>query len=366
MKKNLVVTLLVSLAILGAIFGYKYATIRKAMAAQAHLPMPTVAVAVAIPKQEVWPVTFSAVAALQSSEGVTVKTELAGLVKRVAFTSGATVAAGDLLVELDASREEAQLKGLDASVRLAQLSLNRARDLREKSTNSQADLDAAEAACAQALAVADEMRIVIAKKHIVAPFGGKLGIQQVYPGQYLGVADPIVQLDALDPIYADFGLPQQNVPLLRPGLTVQITIDAYPGRTFAGKVEAVNAHVSEDTRNVRIRAVLPNPDGVLRPGMFGRAEVVLPETRSVLIVPSTAIVYNPYGDAVYVVENGVAKQRFVQTGAQRGDLVVVQSGLAPGDQVVTAGQFKLRNGMPVTINNTITPDASPAPHPQES
>ncbi len=366
MKKNLIVTLVVSLAILGAIFGYNYLRIQKSMAARAHMQMPAVAVAVATPKHEIWPTTLSAVAALQSSSGVTVKTEQAGLVKRVVFSSGATVAAGDLLVELDTSREEAQLKGLDAAVRLAQLSLNRARDLREKSSNSAAELDAAEAGSSQAQAVADELRVVIAKKHIVAPFAGRLGIQQVYLGQYLAVADPIVQLDALDPIYADFGLPQQDIPLVHPGLAVQVTIDAYPGRTFTGTIEAVTPRVSDDTRNIRIRAVLPNPDGTLHPGMFGRAEVVLPDKKPVLIVPSTAIVFNPYGNAVYVVENGLAKQRFVQTGAQRGDLIVIESGLEPGDQVVTSGQFKLRNGMPVTINNSITPDANPAPHPQES
>ena len=366
MKKNLILTLVVALAILGAIFGYKYLSIQKAMAARAHMQMPPVSVAVATPKQEVWATTLKAVAVLQSSSGVTVKTEQAGLVLRVVLASGATVAAGDLLVELDTSREQAQLKGLEAGVRLAQVSLNRARDLREKSTNSQADLDAADAAFTQAQAAADELRVVIAKKHIVAPFAGKLGIQQVYPGQYLAVADPIVQLDALDPIYADFGLPQQDVPRVQAGLVVQIAIDAYPGKVFSGRIEAVNARVSDDTRNVRIRAVLPNADGALRPGMFGRAEVILPEEKPVLVIPSTAIVYNPYGNAVYVVENGVATQRFVQTGAQRGDLIVIVSGLAPGDQVVTSGQFKLRTGMPVKINNSIVPDANANPHPQES
>lgn len=365
MKKKFVVTLLLSLIVLGAIFGYKYLAFRQAMAARAHQQMPAVAVAVATPQQETWPTTLAAVANLTSSQGITVKTELDGLVRRVAFTSGATVAAGDSLVDLDTSREEAQLKGLDAAVRLAELSLNRARDLREKSTNSAADLDTAEAACTQAQAAAQDLRVVIAKKHIVAPFAGRLGIQQVYPGQFLKAGDSVVELESLDPIYADFGLPQQNVPVLHPGLPVQVTIDAFPGRSFPGTIAAVDPRITDETRNVRVRAVLGNADGALRPGMFGHAEVVLPAHKSVLVLPSTAVVYSPYGNSVYVIEHGVAQQRFVQTGPQRGDLIVVLHGLEPGDQVVTAGQFKLRNGMPVTINNAIVPDANPAPKPEE-
>lgn len=366
MKKHLVLTFLACVVVLGALGGYKFLAYSKAMAARAGMTMPPVAVAAATPIQQKWQATLSAVASLESSQGITVRTEVEGLVRRVAFTSGATVQAGDLLVELDTAREEAQLKGLEAAVRLAQISLNRARDLREKSTNSAADLDAAQAAADQAEAAADQVRVAISKKRITAPFAGRLGIQEVNAGQYLKAGDALVQLESLDPIYADFGVPQQELPQLRPGLPVQLTIDAYPGRTFTGVISAFNPRVSDDTRNVRVRATLPNADATLRPGMFGRAEVLLPESAPVLVLPATAIVFSPYGNSVFVIEGGVAQQRFVQTGAERGDLIVITSGLQPTDQVVTVGQFKLRNGTPVTVNNKIVPDTNPAPKPVES
>jgi membrane fusion protein (multidrug efflux system) len=271
-----------------------------------------------------------------------------------------------LLVELDTSREEAQLKGLLAATRLAELSLQRARELRLNQTNSPADLDAAEAAFAQAQASVDQVRVAITKKNIVAPFAGRLGITQVILGQYLRAGDSLVQLEALDPLYADFGLPQQAVAVTHPGLPVKLTVDAFGRRTFPGTIEAINPRISDDTRNLRLRAVIANADGALRPGMFGRIEVSLPENREVLVLPATAIVHNPYGDTVFVIENGTAKQKIVQTGAMRGDLIAITGGIQASEQVVVAGQLKLRNGMPVRIDNSVAPDANPAPTPPES
>lgn len=366
MKKKVLATALVALAVLGAIFGAKYALIRKAMAARGQVTIPAVTVAAATPLAQDWPNTLFAVATLESRLGVTVKTEVEGLVKRVAFTSGAEVPAGAPLVSLDTAREEAQLKGLVAAVRLAELSLQRARDLRQNNTNSAADLDAAEAAFSQAQAAADLVRVAIEKKNIAAPFAGRLGITQVYPGQYLRAGDPLVQLESLEPICADFGLPQQEVALVQPGLPIKVSVDAFPGKAFTGTIEAINPRISEDTRNLRVRAVLANPGGVLRPGMFGRIEVTLPGKNPVLALPATAIVHNPYGDTVFVIEHGTAKQKIVRTGALRGDLIAVTFGLQATEQVVTAGQLKLRTGVPVRVDNTVAPDANPAPTPPES
>ncbi len=366
MKKNIVLTAFVALVVFGAIFGCRFVGMRKAMAAQAQMKPPPATVAVATPRAESWHRTIIAVATLDSREGVVVKTEVDGLVTRVAFQSGAPVKQGDLLVDLDTSREEAQLKGLVAAARLAELSLSRARELRANGSNSAADLDIAEATYAQATAAVDQVQVAIAKKHITAPFAGRLGITQVNPGQYLKAGDSLVQLESLDPIYADFGVPQQDMPEIQPGLDVQVTIDAFPNKTFTGKIEAVNPRVSDTTRNVRVRAMLPNAGEQLRPGMFGHVEIALAEAQAVMVLPSTAIVFSPYGNSVYVIEDGVAKQKFVQTGTQKGDLVAITSGLTGKEQVVIAGQLKLRNGSPARIDNTVTPDANTAPAPKES
>jgi membrane fusion protein (multidrug efflux system) len=366
MKKNAFLTAVISVAAFAAIFGYWYMGMRKAVAMRSRMQLPPATVAVAAPRAESWHRLLSAVATLQSREGIVVKTELEGVIVRVAFQSGAAVKRGDLLIELDTSREEAQLKGLIAAAQLAEASLRRARELRETGSNSPADLDAADASYSQAVAACDQLRVVIAKKRITAPFSGRLGITQVSTGQFLRVGDEIVQLESVDPIYADFGLPQQDISLLRPGLTVQVTIDAFPGKTFSGVVEAINPRVNDATRNIRVRAVLPNADEQLHAGMFGRAELSLSAVDQVLVIPAAAVVYSPYGNSVFVVENGVAKQKFVQTGSQRGDIVVVSSGLAAGDQVVVAGAHKLRNNMPARVDNSVIPDANPAPSPKES
>lgn len=365
MKKNVLLPVFVVLAVLAAVFGYKFLAIRKAMQAQAAMkPAPTT-VAVATPKPETWHRALTAVATLQSRDGVTVRTEVDGLITRVAFQSGAAVKEGDLLVELDTAREEAQLKGLVAAAKLAEASRNRARDLRTSGTNSAADLDTAEAAFEQATAACEQVRVAIHKKRVTAPFSGRLGITQVSPGQYLKAADPIVELEALDPIYADFALPQQDITVVRSGLTVTLTVDAFPGRSFRGVIEAANPRVSDSTRSLRIRAALPNQDEALRPGMFGHVELALADSDAVLVVPATAIVYSPYGNSVFVIVDGVARQQFVHTGAQRGDLVAVTSGLTGNEQVVIAGALKLRTGMPTRIDNSVVPDANAKPTPKE-
>lgn len=367
MKKPVLLTALAAVAVLGAIGSVKYLQIRRGMAMMAAMSAPKpVTVSATEVKSETWPNLLTSVGSLASYRGITVKTELEGAVRRVAFESGAKVEAGTVLLELDASVESAQLPGLEAQARLAEINLTRARELRVNNTNTQADLDSAEAVLAQTQAAVAQLKATLAKKKVLAPFAGRLGIAQVYPGQFLAKADPVVQLETLDPVYIDFALPQQNIGLVSVGQTVHVQIDAFPGRTFAATISAIAPRVNDATRSISLRATLPNPDEVLRPGMFGQAEVVLPDTANTLVLPSSAVVYNPYGNFVYVIESGVAKQRVVQTGAQRGNLIAIVSGLKAGETVVTSGQIKLRNGVPVKIDNSVAPSANPAPKPSEA
>jgi membrane fusion protein (multidrug efflux system) len=374
MKLRIVLALLAVIVVLGGIFGAKALQIRKASAAAAARRPPPVTVATAQAVPETWTASLEAVASLRSFRGITVRAELEGRVTRLAFESGAAVREGDVLVELDTSTETAQLAGLEAQARLAALSLERARELRRTGTNTPADLDFAENTAKQSLAAIEVLRATIAKKRIVAPFSGRLGIRAVNPGQFLNKGDAVVELESADPIYADFGLPQQELTRLRPGLEVRLQADAYPGRTFTGKIETTSPRVRDDTRNVGVRAVFPNPAEALRPGMFARVSVILPESSAVLVLPASAITYSPYGDSVYVVETEttpegsreVARQRFVEVGPRRGDQTSIRKGLKAGDRVVVAGQMKLRNGAAVRIDNSILPGNQAAPKPAES
>jgi membrane fusion protein (multidrug efflux system) len=366
MKKRTFIVAVVALALLGAIFGVKISAIRKMQGAMAGMRPPAVTVSVASAREETWPNVLAAVGSLTSFRGITVKSELPGTIREVVAGSGTVVVRGDPLVVLDTAAEEAQLLGLAAQAKLAGLTVGRARALRATGTNTPNDLDTAEAAAAAADAAVAQVRVVIAKKHIVAPFAGRLGIVKVYPGQFLAGGDPLVVLETIDPIHIDFSLPQQDLSRLAVDQEVQVTVDARPGRAFAAKITAISPRVDDATRSVDVRATLDNKDEALRPGMFARAEVVLPATEHALVLPSAAVVHNPYGETVYVVENGIAKQRFIKTGPQRGDLILVREGLKPGEQVVTSGQIKLRNGSEVRIDNSVAPDGNPAPKPQES
>lgn len=370
MNKRLVLTVVISLAVLGAIFGLKYRQVRAAMAAAAARKPAPVTVTSAPAVQEKWRTTLRAVGALESFRGVTIRSEIEGRLVNVNFESGARVKAGDVLVEMDTATETAQLRSNEASARLAQLNLERARELRQNNTNTRADLDTAEAVAEQTLAAIESTKATLAKKRIVAPFDGRVGLRQVNPGQFLNKADAVVTLESTNPIYADFTLPQQDVTQVTPGLPVKVSVDAFPGRAFAGVIEATDPRVSTTTRSVRIRALLKNEDEALRPGMFARIEVELPDETTVIVLPSTAIVYSPYGDSVYVVAKdkgaAVAQQRFVQVGPKRGDQVALLKGVEPGEEIVTAGQGKLRPGMPLQVNNTVVPANSPAPKPADS
>ena len=370
MTKRILGMIAAILVVVGAIAFWKYYTIRTTIAKMtAQKPQPTAVSSIKAP-EEVWQDRRRAVGSLAAVQGVMVSNELPGTVQKITFESGGQVKQGDLLVQLDVSAEAAELRGLEAQTLLARINDKRAQELRRNNTNSQGDLDAAQAQYQQTLAAADTLKATIAKKTITAPFAGRLGLRQVNLGQYLAVGTAIVTLQALDPIYVNFALPQQDVVDLTEGQKVQLRIDAYPDQTFEGAISAISPKVDDASRNLQVQATLGNANARLKPGMFGSVDVLLPRQGKVITLPQAAIVYNPYGDAVYVVEKTkdaagadglVARQRFVQLGETRGDQVAVLKGVKIGDEVVTSGQLKLRNGAAVEINNSITPENNPAP-----
>jgi membrane fusion protein (multidrug efflux system) len=320
-----------------------------------------------------WPNTIAATGSLVAVQGVTVGAELGGKIVEIDFESGDRVKAGALLLRIDVSAEQAQLRSAEAAAKLAKINLDRNRDLRANRTVSQADLDTAEANYKQATAQVDNVRAAIAKKTLRAPFAGQLGLRQVNLGQIVEQGTPIVTLQTIDPIYADFSLPQRQFSLLTTGTEVRVTTDAAPAKEFIGKIIAVNPEVDQVTRSVRVRATLSNQGELLRPGMFANVEVLLPNEEEVLAIPATAVLYAPYGDTVFVIEEQqdeasgekqlVLRQQVVRLGETRGDFVAVTAGLKEGEQVVTSGVFKLRPDMAVVIDNTLAPDAQMAPSP---
>ncbi len=370
MKTRILATVVVALGVLGAIFGYKFMQIRAAKAAMlARKPVPA-AVTTAKTLKQHWALTLGSVGTLQSYQGITVRSEIEGRITKVPFESGTRVKAGDVLVEMDTATEAAQLRSYEATARLAELNLQRARDLRQTSANTQADLDANEAAYLQAQANIEATKATLAKKRIVAPFDGRIGIRQVSIGQFLNKGDALATLEAVDPIYADFALPQQNIGQVTVGFPVKVTVDAFPDRQFDGRIEAIDPRITDTTRNLRLRATLPNKEETLHPGMFARVDVVLPGETEVMVLPTTAVVYSPYGDSVYVVgaKDGapVSLQRWVKVGPKRGDLISILEGVKEGEEVVTIGQSKLRPGSLIKVNNQIVPDNSVAPKPAEN
>jgi membrane fusion protein (multidrug efflux system) len=369
MKSKIALAIGVVIAVIGVLAGIKFLQIKK-LTATPYVPPPETISSASV-HDEKWQDTFSAVGSITAVQGVTVTPELAGTISQIAFDSGAVVNKGDLLVKFDTSTEEAQLKAAQAQLEWTRVTVERTRSLRTNSTVSQSELDQTEAAWEQAKANADTIQATIDKKTIRAPFAGKLGIRQVDLGEYVDAGKPIVSLQALNPVYADFSLPQQDLSQLKTGMSVKVAVDTYTNKPFEGTLTAINPDLDTSTRNVRLQATLDNPDQLLRPGMFARIEVVLPSEENVLVVPATAILSAPYGDSVYVIEKGtngpgqVVRQQFVRTGRTRGDFVTVESGLKTGERVVSAGLFKLRNGAAVTENNDLVPKATEKPKPSD-
>lgn len=348
----------------------------KKMTSGGDMAMPPATVTSAEVKQDNWAPLLSAVGSVNAAQGAVVSAELGGTVAEVKFQNGGVAKAGDVLLRLDTSSEDAQLKSAQADVDLARKDLERARDLAARKVISKAELDAAESKFNQKQGALDNMRAMIAKKEVRAPFDGQLGIRQVNVGQMINPGQQVVSLQALDPIYVDFALPEKHLPQLAPGLEVHVRTEAFPGREFVGKLTAINSAVDAATRNVSLQATMENRDGLLRPGMFAKVDVVLPSKEPVLAIPATAIAYAPYGDSVFVIEkkkdaksgkeSQVIRQQFIRTGETRGDFVAVLQGLKPGETVVSSGVFKLRNGMPVAINNQLAPKSELNPSPPQT
>lgn len=359
MTKRLILVVLLLIIIFGGIFGWKYYSGEK-MAATMSRPPPPAVIASADVKVESWQPYLHAVGSVTATQGIFVTTEVAGQVQEILAESGQMVKAGDVLLRLDDSVDEADLEGLIAQRTLAKLQFERASKLvKEKSVSrseydsSRANLDGAEAAVAAKSALID-------KKTISAPFSGQLGIADINLGQYLSPGDAIVPLQALNPVYVDYNLPERHLAEVRVGQVVEVEVQAWPDRRFEGVISAINPGIDRGTRSLRLRATLDNPDQLLRPGMFAEVNTVLPLRDNILTLPRTAVSYNPYGESVFVVqqqdEGLVVQNRPVKTGEVRAGRVEVIEGLEAGDQVVTAGQNKLRNGQPVVVDNSVQLD----------
>lgn len=371
MIRKVLVGIAIVVAVCGGLATVKVMQIRTMLAAPKPAQIETVSTAVV--RQETWPDTLSAVGSVSAAQGVMVAPEIAGTISEIAFESGATVKQGDLLLRLDTSSEAAQLRAAEAQAQWAKLSVDRTRKLQSDKTVSQSELDQAEAASKQADANADNIRAIIRKKTIRAPFAGKLGIRLVNLGEQLDVGKGIVSLQSLSPVYVDFSLPQQDIARLQTALKVEAVADAYPTNQFSGEISAINPDLDAVTRSVRVRARFENADELLRSGMFVRVSVILPQENPVLVIPETAVLSAPYGDSVFVVNrdkdnatNLIVQQTFVRTGRSRGDFLTIESGLKAGDRVATEGVFKLRNGTSIKENNALTPTASQTPNPPNS
>jgi membrane fusion protein (multidrug efflux system) len=362
------------IAIGGFVFGIKILQIGKMMSTPMVMPPTTVSSAVV--KEEDWAPTLSAIGSVSAVQGAVVSAELGGVVSEINFQSGGVAKKGDVLMRLDSSAEEAQLHTAEADLELAKANLERERDLAARKVVSKQELDTAQSTFGQKQGAVDNMRAFITKKQIRAPFDGMLGIRQVNVGQMINSGQQVVQLTALDRVYVDFALPQQNLPQLAAGYEARVHADALPGREFKGKVTAINSMVDNVTRNISLQATLDNSAHELRPGMFVKVDVILPEKSKTLVIPGSAVSYAPYGNSVFVIdkkkdpktgkESQSLRQAFVRIGEARGDFVAVTEGLKAGDVVVSTGVFKLRNGMPVVINNDLAPKPQLNPRPIDS
>lgn len=373
MTKRMVIMLAVVGLLFGGIFGYKAFTgimMKKYMSAGG---IPPVTVSTIHATNEAWQPQFKAVGSLRAVRGVDLASEISGLVRSVHFKSGDEVKAGQLLVQLNADPDIAQLHALEAAADLAEITYERNKKQIEAQAISQSTLDSVSADLKSKQAQVTQQAAVVAKKTISAPFAGRLGISSVNPGQYVNSGEKIVTLQSLDSIFIDFSLPQQELSLVSRGQTAVVFIDAYPGKTFTGKITAINPKVDPGSRNVQVEAVIANPGRELLPGMYATLEVLYGAAQHYLTLPRTAVTFNPYGETVYLVEEKgtdkagkktlTVRQTFVTLGPARGDQVAVLSGVKEGDQVVTSGQLKIKNNSAVIINNQVQPlnDAAPKP-----
>lgn len=373
MLKRMVIMLALTALVLGGVFGFqafRASMIQKVMASLANPPQ-TVSTMVA--SSEDWQPQLAAVGSVRAVNGASLSGQVSGIVSALHFESGADVEKGDLLLELLAEDDIAHLAALKATAALAKITYERDSALAKSKAVSQQVVDSDRGNLLSAEALAEQQQALVDYKSIKAPFSGRLGIRQVDIGQYLAAGTPIVSLQQLDPIYVDFYVPQQSLAQIKVGQAVTAKVDTFPDRTFAGTISAINSQVDTTTRNVLMRATVQNKDELLLPGMFATVDIDIGAPQRYVTLPQTAIAYNSYGDIVYLVEDKgkdesgqpllVARQAFVTTGATRGDQVAVIGGIKDGEVVVTAGQIKLRNGVPLKIDNTVQPANNPNPAP---
>ena len=375
MAKRMFVVLTLTFLFIAGLGFVKFKQIQTAIAQGAAFQPPPEAVTTVVAEQERWPSTLNAIGTMAAVRGVTVSADLAGIVEQILFESGEPVREGQVLVVLDTRQEQAQMAAAEAQRVLARLNFNRMQELLDQRVVSKAEYDSANAESRQAEARVGEIRAAIERKTIRAPFSGILGIRQINKGQYLAAGDPVVPLQSLNPIYVNFGVPQQAIGQVHAGRPVRVTTENLANVAFEGRIVAIDSVVDETTRNIQVQATLANPDGRLRPGMFVQTAMALGTEQRVIALPASAISYAPYGDSVFVVadlkdDKGHAyrgvRQQFVKLGAARGDQVAVMSGISAGDEVVTSGVFKLRNGAAVQINNKVKPGNNPAARPENS
>lgn len=375
MAKRMILMLGVVLAVIGALGFMKFKQVETAIQVGASYQPPPEAVTSIVAQREQWSASMGVIGTMEAVHGVTVSADLPGVVEKILFESGESVHAGDVLVVLDTRQERAQLASLEAQSELARVNFGRQKQLVDAGVISRTEFDQATAQQKTTEANVAEIRATIERKTIRAPFSGTLGIRKVNLGQYLSAGSAVVPLQSLNPIYVDFGIPQQSARQVRVGGNLHVTSEDIAGHVFNGKVTALDSVVDETTRNIQVQATLANPEGKLRPGMFVQVDVGLGASRSVITLPASAINYAPYGNSVFVITDlkdpkgktyrGV-RQQFVKVEGSRGDQVAVISGVNPGDEVVTSGVFKLRNGAAVTVNNKVQPGNNPAPKPEDS
>jgi membrane fusion protein (multidrug efflux system) len=375
MAKRMILMLVVMAALLGGLGFAKFRQVEAAIAQGTSYQPPPTAVTTVVAQKETWPSTQSLIGTAAAIQGVTVSADLPGTIDKIHFESGQWVHEGDILVELDTRQERAQLASLEAQRDLAKITFGRAQELDKAGVISHSEYDNASAQQKATEAQVGDIRAAIARKTIHASFSGSLGIRQVSLGQYLAAGQSIVSLQSLSPIYVNFGVPQQDTPKVIPGHVLRVTNSDLPGVGFTGRITALDSVINEQTRNIQVQATVTNKENKLRPGMFVQVELPMGQARQVVPIPASAINYAPYGDSVFIVSDmkdekgrmyrGV-RQQVVKIEGTRGDQVAITSGINPGDEVVSSGVFRLRNGAPVQVNNTVKPTNNASPKPEDS
>ncbi len=389
MNKRMIIMLVACAVVLGGVFGLKW--FQDKMMSQVFSEMAagqTITVSATEAKEDDWILSLNAVGTVRAIDGVDVTTEAPGVVETINFESGDRVEQGDVLIKLRDDVDQAQLRALQAAAAEAESGYERARKLYAEDNLSESERDLRRSQLVQAESEAKAQQERINQKTIRAPFAGELGIRQVNKGQYIQPGTPVVNLQSLAPIHVDFSLPEQRMSDVETGMKVRAELSAYPDKQFEGRITALEPGVNSETRNFSIQARFPNEEKELRPGMFADVNVQLPGSEDVVVIPRTAISFNPYGNSVYVIqektsgegegdasgsgENAqnedseptlIVKRRFVETGRTRGTLIAVTDGLKPGERVVSSGLLKLRNNAEVEINNEVTPPEDTAPQP---